>query len=399
MPAGQRVRYVMDLSPGTLSVWFLVLAQCVCAVRIGVRMARPSQLAPLTAEAAPEQPCGISVIVPVLDEVKRLAPALRSLSACGGDVDEIFVVDGGSHDATVALAEAFAARDARIRVVRAGTVPAGWNGKAHNLAVGLGLSSSRYFLGIDADVRIAPELPAALSAVCEQHQLGLVSVATKQKTGGIASAALHAALLATLVYRSGRPGGISRTPGRIQANGQVFFAPADVLRRTTAFAASRTSRCDDLTIAHALAAAGNDVAFVEAPDLASVAMYTDVWETALNWPRSLTLRDRTTRFLAPLRLLETALVLALPLLISGAFIFMTAPHTAALAALRIVNAGLLLARFGVLAGIARAYVKPRIGYLLSPLLDGPAVMLLAASMLTREVTWRGRTLVPASTAS
>jgi hypothetical protein len=54
-------------------------------------------------------PGGLSVIVPVLDEERRIAAALAALRATPG-ITETIVVDGGSHDRTVALATAAGAR-------------------------------------------------------------------------------------------------------------------------------------------------------------------------------------------------------------------------------------------------------------------------------------------------
>ena len=69
----------------------------------------------------------VTVVVPVRDAAATLPTALRSLSAQSWRSLEILVVENGSKDATLAVAEAHAAGDPRIRVLRSeevGTYPA-----------------------------------------------------------------------------------------------------------------------------------------------------------------------------------------------------------------------------------------------------------------------------------
>ncbi len=60
-------------------------------------------------------------------------------------------------------------------------------------------------------------------------------------------------------------------------------------------------------------------------------------------------------------------------------------------ALRRVNSLLLIARIGVLIGMARAYPARPWTYWFSPLLDLPAALALWRSALRGRHTWRGRT--------
>ena len=59
----------------------------------------------------------VSVIMPVFNAEKTLATALRSLLAQTHAALEILVVDDASTDASLAVAEAFAAKDSRVRVL------------------------------------------------------------------------------------------------------------------------------------------------------------------------------------------------------------------------------------------------------------------------------------------
>ncbi len=60
----------------------------------------------------------VSVVVPVRDEEEYLGEALDSLAAQTLEEHEVVVVDDGSSDGTAALAESYARRDPRVRVIR-----------------------------------------------------------------------------------------------------------------------------------------------------------------------------------------------------------------------------------------------------------------------------------------
>jgi len=337
----------------------------------------------------------LTIVIPVLDEERRLGPCLEGLRAQGDLVREILVVDGGSHDGTRALALAAAARDPRIRLIDAARTPPGWNGKAWNLETGLREADPRSssILMLDADVRPAPNLCRALAAHARRFGVAAFSVAARQRLAGPLDALVHPAMLATLVYRFGIPGTASTSRGRVQANGQCFLVSREVLERTRAIEAARDSRCEDVTIARTIAAGGTPVGFYEAGALVSVEMYDSWRDTVRNWPRSLPMRDRYSRATAWLGLLEVLLVQALPPWIAFVTLLRARSDVAARPLLR-VQLALVAIRLATLAGMRRAYDAPPAGYWLSPFCDVPVAALLAASALRRSHVWRGRTLVP-----
>ncbi len=364
----------------------------VLGARVLVRMVRSAGGTPL-APGVPGAAAGtICAIVPVLDEANRVGPALAALSACGPEVDEILVVDGGSRDATAAVVAAAAAADARIRWIDAAPVPPDWNGKAWGIACGLRAASARadFVATIDADVRVSPHLFAALLAKLRTERLAALSVATRQELGDWLEGLLHPAFLCTLVYRFGLPNVRARSIGGVQANGQCFLASRETLCSTDAVALARDSRCEDVTIARALVAGGYAVGFYEGEDAVTVRMYASGMELWRNWPRSLPMRDR---FVAPASgLAEVIFAQALPLPLALAFALIGGATPLAHAAFA-VCIGLVMMRLGTLAGMRRAYAGPPLTYWLSPLADLAVAYALVASVLRRTQAWRGRTLV------
>jgi dolichol-phosphate mannosyltransferase len=365
--------------------------QATLGANVVARMARGVRATRVV--AAPPAPGAVSVIVPVLDEALRIEPCLRGLLAADATVAEILVVDGGSRDGTPARVRALAARDPRVRVIDASPVPPGWNGKAWGLAVGLREAAAAWVATIDADVRPRGGLFSALVAHAERRNVVALSVATRQELAGPLQAIVHPAMLATLIYRFGLPGREATHVADVQANGQCFLARRSLLLDQAAFDRARTSRCEDVTVARALVAAGIPVGFYEAGDLVSVRMHENWRETWTNWPRSLTLRDAYARYGGWFGLTEVAVVQALPLPLALALALAHATASPAFA----IAAVLTIVRFGVLAGSARAYVRRPWTYWLAPLADVPVTLALLAASLRRTHVWRGRVLVAAET--
>lgn len=372
-----------------MSVLARVLAaiQLVLAARVFARMVTTSSGSRIEPTAETAGDGSVTVLLPVLDEVRRIEPCLAGLAAQGPEVAQILVIDGGSADGTSEMVREWAERDPRIRLIDAAPVPAGINGKAHNLATGLRhATATPWVLTIDADVRPAPGLARALLAHAARKRVSALSAATRQCLSGAAEALVHPAMLATLVYRFGIPGGATSDVEQVQANGQCFLVRREILDDAGGFDGVLRSICEDVTLARAIARRGHAVGFYEAGDLVQVEMYggwRDAWE---NWSRSLPMRDRHSGWPGRIGLAEVLLVQAAPLWLSGWWAWRLGRREPA----AIVNLVLMIARIGVLGGTARAYVAVPPTYWLSPLADLPVALRLIAMWRRRHHRWRGR---------
>ena len=70
-----------------------------------------------TENAAADNHCLVSVIIPAYNAAEYLADAVRSALDQGGVNVEVVVVNDGSTDGTAAVADTLAATDPRIRVI------------------------------------------------------------------------------------------------------------------------------------------------------------------------------------------------------------------------------------------------------------------------------------------
>lgn len=125
----------------------------VIALFLGLR-----QLGTLTLESAAAGPTPrVSIIVAAKDEASTLGQALVSLSKLDYPALEIIVVNDRSSDETGAVARQVAASsEGRIRVVDITTLPPGWLGKNHALAVGAAHAEGDWILFTDADIHFHP---------------------------------------------------------------------------------------------------------------------------------------------------------------------------------------------------------------------------------------------------
>jgi rSAM/selenodomain-associated transferase 2 len=105
-------------------------------------------------------PLRISVVVPALDEEGQIAACLAS--ARGAAVGEILVVDGGSRDATAAVA-----RRAGATVLHAA------RGRATQMNAGAASASGDILLFLHADTRLPPGFDAlVVAALCDPAVVG-----------------------------------------------------------------------------------------------------------------------------------------------------------------------------------------------------------------------------------
>jgi rSAM/selenodomain-associated transferase 2 len=105
----------------------------------------------------------ISVIIPTLNEEKSLPQTLACLSA--SSINEVIVVDGGSTDKTVSIAEDFCARVPNARLV---TAPAG---RPCQMNEGAKASRGDILLFLHADTRLPADAKLMIESVLTDRSL------------------------------------------------------------------------------------------------------------------------------------------------------------------------------------------------------------------------------------
>lgn len=346
------------------------------AVRVGAGAVAIRRLAGAGRAAAPirreRSDATTSVVIPARDEARRIGPLLDAVVGAP-DVGEVLVVDDRSSDDTASIAVS-----AGATVIEGAELPPGWAGKAWALQQGIEAASSEWVVTLDADTRPDPALPtAAVGRACAEG-FDLLTVAGRFECPTRGARWLHPALLTTLVYRFGPPGS-AVSPDRAMANGQCMVVRRAPFVEAGGLEPVRGEVVEDVALARRLAADGRSVGFLDGSELLTVRMFESFADTWRGWGRSIALpgvepRHRQLLDLAVVTVAQTGALLRLA---TGRF--------------DPIDAVLLLARLGTLAGTRTAYAERGVGYWLSPLADPLAVIILTIAIGRRGPhVWRGR---------
>lgn len=225
-------------------------------------------------------PARVSVVVPARDEADNIVLFLDAVLASRGVELEVVVVDDGSSDGTVGLVLARAARDPRVRLVRAPSLPTGWNGKMFACHTGARVSRHPTLVFLDADLRVHPEALARLVAGLRTTRATLVSGIPRQITHSWLERLIVP--LIPFVLLGYLPIGRMRAsthPAYAAGVGQVFAVRREAYRRAGGHAAIRHTRHDGLALPRAFRRVGLRTDLLDLTELLSVRMYRDAAST------------------------------------------------------------------------------------------------------------------------
>jgi dolichol-phosphate mannosyltransferase len=390
---------VMEISGG---LWLgLLLCQGVATLILLSRLVkgaiRRPPLTPLI--GTPAKAGAVSVVVPTLNEVERIAPCLSGLAQQGKEVREFTIVDSNSQDGTRDRVKDAAELDPRFRLMTDDPLPAGWVGRPWALHNGFLASSveSEWILGIDADTEPQPGLVNSLVAAAIAEGYDLVSLSPQFILNYPGEWWFQPALLMTLLYRFDSAGVRNQPAERVMANGQCFLCKRSVLVELNGYTSAAGSFCDDVTLARYAAQQGFKVGFLDGAKVIRVRMYAGLAETWREWGRSIDLKDAATVGQVwgdvMLLLLTQALPLPLTLILSSYFSWENSFLTLQLAIA--LNCLLVIIRFALLLAIYPSYYRPKFSiaalfYWLSPVADALAVLRIVLSSWQTPKQWRGR---------
>ncbi|MBV8310809.1 MAG: glycosyltransferase, partial [Planctomycetaceae bacterium] len=118
----------------------------------------------------------VSAVIPAKDEEATLADCLASVCLQAYPGLEILVIDDRSVDRTRQIANEFADRDARLRVLSNDHLPPGWTGKTYVLQQAADQARGQWFWFLDADTVHAPEFLGVMLEYARAQQAALVSL-------------------------------------------------------------------------------------------------------------------------------------------------------------------------------------------------------------------------------
>ncbi|UPY38009.1 glycosyltransferase family 2 protein [Sediminicoccus sp. KRV36] len=222
----------------------------------------------------PLAPTRVSILIPARNEAANIGACLDAALASTGCEVEVVVMDDGSSDATAEIVRAHAARDGRVRLVQAPSLPPGWTGKVHACARLAEAATGTHFLFIDADVRLAPHAAAAMAAHAEVQSIAMVSGVPRQIIKGLGEGLtvpfINFLLICYLPF-GGRSN--QRKPSLAAACGQLILVERRAYEAIGGHGAIKGVLHDGIALARRFREKGHDTEIVDGTPLATCRMY------------------------------------------------------------------------------------------------------------------------------
>ncbi|HSP26507.1 MAG TPA: glycosyltransferase, partial [Saliniramus sp.] len=117
----------------------------------------------------------VSILIPARNEEANIGAAIAAALASTNVDVEVVVMDDGSTDRTPEIVAGFAVRDPRVRLEHAPPLPEGWTGKVHACQKLADAAGGTHLLFVDADVRLAPQAAARLTAIADRLSMDVMS--------------------------------------------------------------------------------------------------------------------------------------------------------------------------------------------------------------------------------
>lgn len=140
-------------------------------IAVAIRLPKALASIPQVSGSAPPRQ-SISVVVPARNEAPRLSLCLSALVNQDIPGLDLVVVDDQSTDETREVAQAYAG----VRVIAAGSRPAGWTGKCWAAWRGFLQARGEWILFLDADVVIDPRCIRSAIATADREDIGVLSL-------------------------------------------------------------------------------------------------------------------------------------------------------------------------------------------------------------------------------
>lgn len=246
---------MLVLAAIALACWILVLlvpwAPWLCRERLEADGAAGMDRPPVRDSVPPAR--DFTVLIPARDEAPVIGATLAALAAAAPGAP-VIVVDDGSADGTGDVARA--AGLPNLTVLEGAPPPAGWTGKLWALQQALARAATPRVLLLDADIRLAPGLAAALRRQADAG-FALVSVYAEPDWGGAAARWLMPAFV--YFFKLLYPFALANRPGArvAAAAGGVMLVDRAALVEAGGFAAWRSAIIDDCTLAQHLKRRGH----------------------------------------------------------------------------------------------------------------------------------------------
>ena len=228
----------------------------------------------------------VSAIIPARNEEASIARTVESVAA-QPEIEEVIVVDDGSTDATPRILSELATRVPKLRVIAAGSLPAGWVGKNRAAWVGAAVSRGDWLLFTDADTFHLPGAMRRALADAVEHDAVLVSYSPEQEmeTWWERALILQIYWMLSRRYRFNKVNDPALPDAA--ANGQFILARRNVYESVGGHMAIANEMLEDVALARLVKRAGSRLYFASGLGVVRARMYRSfgaMWE---GWTKNL----------------------------------------------------------------------------------------------------------------
>jgi glycosyltransferase involved in cell wall biosynthesis len=192
----------------------------------------------------------VSVLIPARNEENNIGPLIENILKQEYQNFELLIGDDQSDDNTKNIVEKYMESDYRIKLIEINELPKNWLGKTYACYILSKHARGKYFLFLDADVRITDKIIARSVSYTERKNLGLISVFPKQimhsRGEKITVPVMNYILLTMLPLVFVR---ILKYRSIAAANGQFMFFNASKYKELNPHKHMKLNRVEDIAIA------------------------------------------------------------------------------------------------------------------------------------------------------
>jgi glycosyltransferase involved in cell wall biosynthesis len=229
---------------------------------------------------------GVSAIVPARNEEAVIAACVESL-VVQPTIAEVLVVNDQSTDRTAEIVRALIGRYAKVRLVEAGKLPAGWVGKNHAVWLGAKEATGEWLLFTDADAVHERDSATRALVVAAENSAAMVSFSPQQ----LMETWYEKALIPYVYCRLGSRFSyleVNDPPNKAAAaNGQFLMIRRDAYDVVGGHASVAGELLEDVALAKRVKSAGWRIWFGSGKGIVRVRMYRSFGAMWQGWKKNL----------------------------------------------------------------------------------------------------------------
>jgi glycosyltransferase involved in cell wall biosynthesis len=233
-----------------------------------------------------QSPIHVSAIVPARNEEAVIGACVESL-VVQPEIDELFVINDQSTDATREIVSNLARSISKLRLLETKELPVGWVGKNNAVWLGSRRAKGEWLLFTDADAVHERDSAARALAVAVRENATLVSFSPEQVIKTWYEKALIPYVYCRLASKF--PFDEVNDPGKpaAAANGQFLLIREDVYRAVGGHASVANDVLEDVALAKRVKTAGFRIWFGSGKGIVHVRMYRSFGAMWQGWKKNL----------------------------------------------------------------------------------------------------------------